>query len=171
MATTGTRLGCALAATGAVVVLGLLIVSIGRSVVSTGPAASSSAAGSGETTTVAGSGVQIARSAPADVVALLDGLRPGARIGDFTVFRIRTEPEQHRIEIELAGEKVGFSIWIEKKSATPAPRQTGNYSIFFGRPWEQGEAKLPADAQGPVLDDISARLKKTEGSVPVPKGM
>ncbi len=163
MATTGAKLGCASAALGAVVVLGLVVVSIGRSVVTDAAPPQAASANA--------SAIPIDPDAPADVVALLDKLRPGEKVGDFTVGRISVQPDKHSIRIELAQDSDGFSVWIERKSTTPAPRQTGKYSVFFGATWETRGAKLTPGFEGPVLDAITERLRKTEADVPVPKGL
>lgn len=160
MATTAGKLGCALGALAAGGVLVLVAVSIGRNLApSSAPAASASAA------------IHVDNSAPADVVALLDGLRPGDKFGDWVVSRISTDAPRHRFRIELEQPQLGWSVFVEKKGATPAPRQTDKYSIFYGNAFEQGAAKMPAGYQDSVMDAVVTRIQKTEASAPVPAGL
>ncbi|MEB2310269.1 MAG: hypothetical protein OZ921_04685 [Sorangiineae bacterium] len=156
---TGERLGCVLSAGGALVVLVLLAVSIGKSLV--GASSESGVAPLSE----------FDSNAPADAVALLDGLRPGDAVGDFRVYRIAAKPAEHRLQVELHQGDSGFNVWVMKKGGPVPPRETGKYGLYYGGLWGAHAKEFRPGFEDAVLTDLTSRIGRTEDRVPPPQGL
>jgi hypothetical protein len=113
-------------------------------------------------------GAPRAASAPADIVALLDGVRPGDVAADARLSRVDVTPERSIALVFLMGE-AELPFWIARKGtqAFRPPRSTERYDLFFGKP----TASVPDDAVTRILEELERRVRRTEDRVPVPAGL
>lgn len=109
---------------------------------------------------------------PADVGALLEGLGPGAPLSGSWRVRGVSPVEDHRIVIDVDRGDAGFRVWIVRRGQDPRlpPKQTEKYALYTAQPRPSAEA-LDDEDYGAVLDELSARIKRTESRVAVPTGM
>jgi hypothetical protein len=110
-----------------------------------------------------------AASSPPGSRQLLDGLRPGDAIGAWRVHVLRVVDRQLGIDL-LHGNKV-LTVWIAKKGSSPraAPRETERFTLYYGYPVEsQVEAARDIDT---ILNEIEARVRRSEGTAALPAGM
>jgi hypothetical protein len=153
MSSLGRKMGCFAAAAAGGALLGLVVLSILRSTGS-------------RTHWDAGA----PRSAPSNVIALLDGLKSGDRIGQFSVSDISVR--DHRVAVDLQNGAIGFTVWVAKKGVDPhaPPLTTGRYALFFGNAHGDG-GRVPAESYQAALQAIAARVRHTEARVPAPQGL
>jgi hypothetical protein len=110
-----------------------------------------------------------AATPPPGTRELLDGLKPGDAIGAWRIHVLRVVDRQLGIDL-LHGDKV-LTVWIAKKGSSPraAPRETAQYVLYYGFPIES-EAEARRDIET-ILNDIEARVRRSEATATVPAGM
>jgi len=105
-----------------------------------------------------------------EVVALLDGLRPGDALAGWEVQRIGA-PRERQVRIDLRRGELEWPLWVALRGAQPdrlSPRETARYALFYGH-LPDGGVDAPSLQQ--TLDALAARLERTEQRVPVPPGL
>lgn len=109
---------------------------------------------------------------PADVAALLGGLGPATDLG--AGWRVRGVSPVHegRIVIDVERGEIGFRVWVMRRDDADKrpPARTKHYALFVVQPRPTGEA-VDDEGKGHVLAALAARLRATEGRVPVPAGL
>lgn len=114
------------------------------------------------------SGLPPSHPGPADLIALLDGLRVGDDVSGWKVHSI-DPPADGVAWVSMRRDDAVFGVGIVRKgtSKAPPPIVLDAYEIGYGRV----TSGLPGDAMAGVAQAIADRVRKTEKSVPVPAGM
>ncbi|MBI5532015.1 MAG: hypothetical protein HY898_04820 [Deltaproteobacteria bacterium] len=109
---------------------------------------------------------------PADpeVGALLEGLKSGDSVQGYPVVAVGAVSTDGVIPIVLVKEGTGVMVKVAELSDVPPPPASSKH---FGVYYEtfHGLKPLPGNDVTRVVEDIAARLKRTEDKVPQPKGM
>lgn len=107
-----------------------------------------------------------------DVALLLDGLGPGAMLD--ARWRVRGVSPVHdgRVVVDVDDGSLGFRVEIRRKGEGKflPPASTERYALFTIQPRPTLEAVSDEDYRE-VLSALAARLRKTEGRVPTPRGL
>jgi len=109
--------------------------------------------------------------AASDVIALLDGLKPGDKLEAVTVMAIDA-PSERVVRVQVGVEGMAFTIGINlagSSAGKPPPVTTGKYEIGYGNP--RGTGELPPGAMGNAAEALAERIRRRENEVPVPAGM
>lgn len=114
-----------------------------------------------------------AASAPTRI-ALLDGLAVGDVVEGWPVVRIfvsRSHTDQPQLSVELEKDRVGFTIWIARKTAVVNPPvATERYALTYGDPRPLGATIAKSTYDG-AMAALAARIRRTEDVVDVPAGL
>lgn len=125
-------------------------------------------------TVPASSPVASASAGPAMVVPLLEGLKPGDTVDEWTVSRlfVNTSIEKKpQLAVELERKGSGITIWIARVSdAKNPPVRTAKYALSFGDARPYGEP-IPDDAATKVTNLLAERVRRTEATVDPPAGL
>lgn len=139
---------------------------------SLGVAACNSSPQGGAPAPSASAGIPRALPAPAgaEILALLDGLAVGDKVGGVPVVAIGAIDARGTIPVVIEQGGAISVVVIAARTETPAPPvSTKSYSVFF----EGFDGRNPLSQQQ-VLEaakDIAARLRKTEDKLPVPPAL
>lgn len=108
------------------------------------------------------------QAAPAEAVALLDGLQVGEKLAGWTVLGI-TGPVDHVLRVDVARDEIRFSISVAARGAVeyPAPRTTETYDLYYGHPHPRG-TEIPESATRAIMAGIERRVRRNEATVEVP---
>jgi hypothetical protein len=111
--------------------------------------------------------------APADAVALLDGLAVGDEAAAFKVVSLSV-PSDTTMARSVAvrferRDGIAFTVWLTAAGAHPwlPARTSAKYAFFYSLPDPEGTALGEDDING-VLDDLAARVARTEDRVARP---
>jgi len=105
-----------------------------------------------------------------DVIDLLDGLRPGERLAGCEVLTI-AEPKDGVANIDLQkGEGLFMVGVLAKRDQGPTPPiETDKYGVVIGH--IRGTSPPSGDVMQQAAEEVAARIRRREGTVPKPKGM
>ena len=112
--------------------------------------------------------------APADqaVIDLLDGLKPGDKLGGIAVVAVGAVDRDGLIGIHLLQERQGLSslgvrlVVAQKSDEPPPPLYTAKYAVYYQA---LGPLKAPMPEElNKALRELVDRLKRTEDRVPTP---
>ncbi len=110
---------------------------------------------------------------PAEI-ALLEGLKPGDVVDEWTVERIlvtESPTQQPQLAIELGRKGSGITIWVHRKETVKnPPLSTERYAFTFGHPRPYGDP-IPKDAYAKTMAQIAERVRRAESTAPVPDGL
>jgi hypothetical protein len=131
-----------------------------------GPTAATSASSSGSALPA---GVDSGPAYP-----LLDGLKAGDTLDDWTVSRIlinESVEQKPQLAIELERKGSGITIWVTRKGNAKNPASsTEKYALSFGHGRPYGDP-IPDDAYTKMMNVIAERLRRTEATVEPPPGL
>lgn len=105
-----------------------------------------------------------------EVVALLDGLAVGNKVGGVPVLAVGAIDARGTIPIVIGQEGEASIIVVAARTETPSPPvNTKSYSVFY----ETFDARPPVSQQGlaQAMKDVADRLRKTEEKLPVPASL
>ncbi len=109
--------------------------------------------------------------AAAEVIALLDGLRPGDTIAGGRVLRIHGPHERMiAVDVERADREITVTIAVRGAFPRDPPRHTARYDLFYNAPRPPARA-LPAEAVDALLAALAERIAHVEARTPAPPGM
>ena len=132
--------------------------------------------GSTATTTASSSAppVVAASSAPPLIVPLLEGLKPGDTVDEWTVSRMfvnQSTENKPQLAVELERKGSGITVWIARKGdAKNPPLTTEKYALSNGHARPYGEP-IPDDAPTKVMNLLAQRVRRTEATSPPPPGL
>jgi hypothetical protein len=109
--------------------------------------------------------------AAGDVIALLDGLKPGDKLEAVTVLAIDA-PSERVVRVHVGVEGMVFTIGISRAGSSagkPPPVTTGRYELGYGN--ARGSGELPPGAMGNAAEALAERIRRRESEVPLPAGM
>jgi len=116
----------------------------------------------------------VAGGGSSDALPLLQGLKPGDPIGEWTVSRIlvnESVDKKPQLAVEMERKGSGITIWVARKeNVKNPPLSTEKYALTFGHPRVYGE-EIPKDAYEKQMAAIAARVRATEATAPVPAGL
>lgn len=106
--------------------------------------------------------------------ALLEGLKPGDALDEWTVERIlvnQSPSNQPQLAIELGRKGSGITIWVHRKeTVTNPPLATARYAFTFGHARPNGDP-IPQDAYEKCMAKLAERIRRAEATAPVPEGL
>ena len=106
-----------------------------------------------------------------DVIALLDGLKPGDEIGGLEVLAIDA-PIDRVVRVDVGTATKVFSVSIRRLGSggdKVPPVTTDKYEITYG--CVRGEGELPSGVMRDSAGSIAERIRRRELEVAVPAGM
>ncbi|MEO7093595.1 MAG: hypothetical protein ABI175_10115, partial [Polyangiales bacterium] len=105
---------------------------------------------------------------------LLEGLKPGDVLDEWTVSRIvlnESEEKKPQLAIELERKGSGITIWVARLGNAKNPAlSTAKYGLTFGHARVYGEP-IPEGAYDKMMKVIAERLRRTEATVEPPVGL
>jgi hypothetical protein len=105
---------------------------------------------------------------------LLDGLKPGDALGEWTVGRIlvnESTEKKPQLAIELERKGSGITVWVARlENVSNPPTRTAKYGLTFGHARPYGEP-IPEGAYEQNTNAIAERIRRTETTTPVPAGL
>jgi len=104
-----------------------------------------------------------------DVLALLDGLGPGDRLGPAEVAFV--SPVAHgTFDVELKSGATRGALFVGMREGGPAPAASSDrYAVYY---WNRNTAeRMSVESLQAACSALAERLRRTEARVPVPSGM
>ena len=105
---------------------------------------------------------------------LLEGLKTGDPLGEWTVERLVVEPSpdhKPQIAVQLSRKGSGITIWIHRKeSIVGPPLATAKYAFTFGHARPYGDP-IPTDAYQKMMELLAERVRRAEQTAPPPPGL
>ncbi len=109
--------------------------------------------------------------AAADVIALLDNLRPGDSLGPGVVLAIDAPIERIVwVDVQVGDRVFGVGVGASGTGGDkPMPITTDRYEIRYGM--LRGHGELAPGAFVAAAEDLASRVRRREQTVPLPVGM
>lgn len=106
-----------------------------------------------------------------DVLRLLDDLRPGDKLGDGTVLAIDAPVERIVwVDVQLGSRVFGIGVGATGTGGDkPMPITTDKYEVRHGM--LRGEGEFNPQAMQQAAEQLAARIRRREQTVPLPSGM
>jgi hypothetical protein len=108
--------------------------------------------------------------APADALALLDGLGAGTVMDGWPVESVAVRTKE--IVVSFGANDSGFEVHVGVRGGTKvlAPFETEKFAVSFGFVREYG-GPVPREVPGKIAAEVAARIRRTETTVPLPQGL
>jgi hypothetical protein len=108
--------------------------------------------------------------APADALALLDGLGAGTVMDGWPVESVAVRAKE--IVVSFGAKDSGFEVHVGRRGTTQvlAPFETEKFAVWFGFVREYG-GPVPHEIPGKIAAEVAARIRRTETTVPIPQGL
>jgi hypothetical protein len=106
--------------------------------------------------------------APAEAIALLDGLVVGEKLAGWTVLGI-TGPSDNALHIDVARDETRFTVSIAPLGAMEhrPPRSTEHYALYYGHPHPKNTS-IPENTIRAILAGVERRVRRNERTISVP---
>lgn len=106
-----------------------------------------------------------------DVIALLDGLKPGDEVAGLEVLAIDA-PVERVVYVDVGTATKVFSVGISRlgtRADKSPPVTTDQYELTYGN--TRGDGELPTGSLRNSAEAVAERIRRREHQVPTPEGL